>query len=102
LPDDLHEVSRLHCLFDIDPPTVRVRDLGSRNGTFVNGMRIGHPARTGEGLLPTEEPQLELHVGDEVQLGPTILRVEAAGRPEDTPPATRRLSFGPLDGNARR
>jgi pSer/pThr/pTyr-binding forkhead associated (FHA) protein len=26
-------VSRRHCLFDINPPEVRVRDLGSRNGT---------------------------------------------------------------------
>lgn len=28
-------VSRHHCLFDIAPPGVHVRDLGSSNGTFV-------------------------------------------------------------------
>src|SRR5262245_26040540 len=33
--------SRRHCLLDIEPPAVRVRDLGSLNGTFVNGRRIG-------------------------------------------------------------
>ena len=40
--DDAHRsVSRHHCLLDINPPDVRVRDLGSRNGTFVNGLKIG-------------------------------------------------------------
>ena len=34
-------ISRHHCMLDIDPPAVRVRDLGSRNGTFLNGERIG-------------------------------------------------------------
>src|SRR5205809_241433 len=40
--DGLHaDVSRHHCLFEIDPPSIRVRDLGSRNGTYVNGELIG-------------------------------------------------------------
>src|SRR5690349_6061702 len=33
-------VSRHHCVFTIDDFTVRVRDLGSTNGTYVNGERI--------------------------------------------------------------
>jgi predicted component of type VI protein secretion system len=33
-------VSRHHCVFTIDDFTVRLRDLGSTNGTFVNGERI--------------------------------------------------------------
>jgi pSer/pThr/pTyr-binding forkhead associated (FHA) protein len=32
--------SRRHCHFDIDPPNVTVRDLGSLNGTYVNGEPI--------------------------------------------------------------
>ena len=35
------DVSRHHCLLAIDPPAVRVRDLGSLNGTYVNGESIG-------------------------------------------------------------
>src|SRR5262249_48214229 len=35
------EISRHHCLLDIDPPHVWVRDLGSLNGTFVNSENIG-------------------------------------------------------------
>lgn len=34
-------VSRHHCVFDIDPPHLAIRDLGSRNGTYVNGVKIG-------------------------------------------------------------
>lgn len=43
LPDDEahRKTGRHHCLFDINPPDIRVRDLGSLNGTFVNGKRIG-------------------------------------------------------------
>jgi pSer/pThr/pTyr-binding forkhead associated (FHA) protein len=38
LPDDL--CSRHHAVILCDEYTVRIRDLGSRNGTFVNGMQI--------------------------------------------------------------
>jgi pSer/pThr/pTyr-binding forkhead associated (FHA) protein len=33
-------VSRHHCVLRLDEYVLRVRDLGSRNGTFVNGQRI--------------------------------------------------------------
>ena len=33
------EVSRQHAEFRVDGPIVAVRDLGSRNGVFVNGVR---------------------------------------------------------------
>lgn len=39
LPDD--KVSRHHCVLDIDPPFVRVQDLSSLNGTYLNHMLIG-------------------------------------------------------------
>ena len=43
IPNDAwyRNVSRHHCLLEIDPPQVRVCDLGSRNGTYVNGELIG-------------------------------------------------------------
>jgi len=34
-------VSRHHCVLLLDDYTLRIRDLGSKNGTFVNGRRIG-------------------------------------------------------------
>lgn len=33
-------VSRHHCVFSLDDYSVRLRDLGSTNGTLVNGVRI--------------------------------------------------------------
>lgn len=33
-------VSRHHCVFTLDDFSVRLRDLGSTNGTFVNGQRV--------------------------------------------------------------
>jgi eukaryotic-like serine/threonine-protein kinase len=43
LPDDEahRRISRYHCLLDINPPDVRVRDFGSLNGTYINDKKIG-------------------------------------------------------------
>ena len=34
-------ISRYHCLLDVIPPSVMVRDFGSLNGTYLNGEKIG-------------------------------------------------------------
>jgi len=34
-------VSTYHCVLLLDEYTLRLRDLGSKNGTFVNGRRVG-------------------------------------------------------------
>lgn len=87
LPSDQEHagVSRHHCLLEIAPPSIRVRDLGSLNGTHVNGQKIGQrPA-----YLPPEEADLEsfrtreLKDGDEVRIGYTILRVAIVGVSEE-------------------
>lgn len=33
-------ISRFHCRLEVNPPSARIVDLGSRNGTFVNDERI--------------------------------------------------------------
>jgi len=48
-------VSRRHCQINNDNGTLRIRDLGSRNGTVINGRRI---------------QQAELKAGDELKIGP--------------------------------
>ena len=64
------DVSRRHCILDIEPPDLRIRDLGSLNGTYVNGHKIGQrdgrAAPTFDG--PTA-PAVALTAGDEIQLG---------------------------------
>ena len=78
LPDDYLTVSRHHCVFEIDPPEVRVRDIGSRNGTFVNGVKIGQRGerQDPEGAARMRWPERRLHEGDEVRVGDTALRVD--------------------------
>lgn len=73
--DQLAFISRHHCAFEIDPPHIRVRDLGSRNGTYVNGENVGQrPTR-----LASEAVRFaahELKDGDEVRVCNTTFRVD--------------------------
>ncbi|WP_338693453.1 FHA domain-containing serine/threonine-protein kinase [Streptomyces sp. Q6] len=72
-PGTERRVSRHHCAFDLAPPTVRVRDLGSRNGTYVNGVLLPGPGGDGG-----DGPATELVDGDEVRAGQLRLRVSTA------------------------
>ena len=60
LPDDRF-FSRNHCLLEMNPPHSFLRDLGSTNGTFLNGQRV---------------KDASLKNGDLIQCGETILVVE--------------------------
>jgi serine/threonine protein kinase len=55
--------SRHHCLIEIAPPQAFLRDLGSTNGTFVNGLRV---------------ETAHLKAGDRIQGGETVLEVAVA------------------------
>lgn len=67
--------SRHHCILEIAPPQAFLRDLGSTNGTFVNGIRV---------------ETAHLKSGDRIQGGETVLEVEVTTSPQDfegkTPP----------------
>ncbi len=54
-------ISRQHCLLRIGDKGVSVRDLGSRNGTLVNGA-----------LIDQEQP---LRTGDQIQIGPLVFEL---------------------------
>jgi len=45
------DVSRRHCAVHVGPADVWVEDLGSRNGTFVNGVRIAAKTKVASGDL---------------------------------------------------
>src|SRR5579864_2497835 len=83
LPED-RQVSRHHFLMEVNPPQVCIRDLGSRNGTYINKQKYGGRSKneTPEEGAKHDYPQVELHDGDEIRVGRTVLRVqvkEAAG-----------------------
>jgi eukaryotic-like serine/threonine-protein kinase len=80
VPDDAEHkrISRHHCLLDINPPDIRVRDFGSLNGTYVNGEKIGQRAshQTPEEAALQSFPEHDLKEGDEIKLCNTVFRVD--------------------------
>jgi serine/threonine-protein kinase len=58
LPDErpYKDISRHHCLLSIQLPEMRLIDLGSTNGTFVNGAKVGRPASLNP--VPEGDPAL--------------------------------------------
>jgi len=64
----LGEVSRKHCRFVRDGDMLRVEDLGSSNGTYVNGQRV---------------QEATLTPGDSVQVGPVVFVLQVDGEPAD-------------------
>ena len=76
LPQDRF-FSRHHCILEIAPPRAFLRDLGSTNGTFVNGIRV---------------ETAHLKSGDRIQGGETVLEVEVGAGGDDGSEQTR--SFG--------
>ena len=69
--------SRHHFLLEANPPAVRLRDLGSLNGTHVNGERHGGRARheTPEEGGRRAHAEVDLRDGDRIRVGATIFTV---------------------------
>jgi pSer/pThr/pTyr-binding forkhead associated (FHA) protein len=72
-------VSRQHCQLLVTGDAASIRDLGSRNGTLINGERV-----MGERGLTN---------GDQLQIGPLVFEV----RLEQTPPSTPDISLGKIE-----
>ncbi|MDT9687359.1 protein kinase [Streptomyces sp. P9(2023)] len=102
LPSDEHHdtVSRHHCLLDINPPDIRVRDFGSLNGTYVNGKKIGQREshQTPQEGAAMAFPEHDLADGDEIRLGETVFRVDIHA-PRTLPLARCANCGNPADGD---
>jgi pSer/pThr/pTyr-binding forkhead associated (FHA) protein len=74
-------VSRHHCQIDIGPHRVSVRDLGSRNGTYLNGLVIGSraPDESPEFAANTVFATYDLNDGDVLLIGSIRLHVHITG-----------------------
>jgi predicted component of type VI protein secretion system len=64
----LGDVSRKHCRLIKDDGVIRIEDLGSSNGTFINGERV---------------QQAQLGAGDTLQVGPVVFVAQVDGMPEE-------------------
>ena len=77
-------VSRVHCEIRVRPDGILVRDCGSTNGTYVEGVRL----REGE-----------VRPGAIVRVGASAFRIEASGG-EAFLPVSDRVSFGECVGGS--
>jgi hypothetical protein len=75
--------SRHHFLLEVNPPLARLRDLGSLNGTHVNGVRHGgrHAGESPEDAAAGSRSEVDLRHGDEIRVGATVIRVEVGAPP---------------------
>jgi pSer/pThr/pTyr-binding forkhead associated (FHA) protein len=75
LPGD-GTVSRQHCLIELEGAAAWVQDLGSLNGTLVNGEKIGQrEPRDGQATMLQPERH-SLQSGDELRICNNVFRVE--------------------------
>jgi len=71
----LEIVSRRHCEIHLDQDRLRVKDLNSSNGTYVNNKQVSET-----GLSP----------GDRLMVGPVIFTVQVDGVPKEILPVETR------------
>lgn len=81
LDDDL--ISRTHARFHVSDDKLEIEDLGSRNGTFVNGEQVYQ--------------RTELRDGDKVRIGNEVIAILASDGDEGDDLLLRR-TIGPGDG----
>jgi pSer/pThr/pTyr-binding forkhead associated (FHA) protein len=75
-------VSRRHCLIEVEGESAWVQDLGSRNGTYLNGAKIGQGARAGQPDVTLVSPLRQpLHHGDELRVCDHVFVVILSDRP---------------------
>ena len=82
-----HQVSRRHLLLRPVGDVLHVEDLGSSNGTFVNGHRITGPVSAGN--------------GDAINIGTSELVVQVTTPPEPTMPAPVPAPAGAVPSSGR-
>lgn len=70
LPSKDRYCSRVHFLMEVNPPYCRLVDLGSHNGTFVNGQKV---------LMA------DLHHGDQIRAGRNIIQLAVEQEPGEVP-----------------
>ncbi len=67
----LVSVSRRHCELRVQGQGLKVRDLASSNGTYVNNGRV---------------TEVDLRAGDRLAVGPIVFTLQVDGEPEEIKP----------------
>lgn len=80
----LPTVSRKHCQLTANAETMKLRDLGSRGGTFVNGTKV------------ETDKDISVKPGDYITVGPLTFVCQIDGKPAKiTPPPKKSGSQAP-------
>jgi serine/threonine protein kinase len=79
------EVSRHHFLLEACPPHASLRDLGSLNGTYVNGKKCGgrQKGETPEQGALRQYPSISLKDGDRIKVGQSTIDVSVRSTPNE-------------------
>ena len=64
-------VSRRHCQLSLNNEALKIRDLGSHSGTFINGKRIS---------------ETNVQAGDYITIGPLTFLLQIGGEPKKIVP----------------
>lgn len=88
---DYEQVSRFHCLLDIDPPKISVCDFNSKHGTYVDAILVGKresgqaaPQGINADVKPVEK---NLYSGNIIGIGNVHIKVTISGeQPDYSPP----------------
>jgi predicted Ser/Thr protein kinase len=105
------QVSRHHFILEACPPMASLRDLGSMNGTYVNGKKCGgrEKGETPEQGALRQYPSVVLKDGDTIKVGQSTIQVRLEASPDEvlvqaalgeadisrlSPDAMRQLIFG--------
>ena len=73
IPDPL--LSGIHCKFQYHPPKLEIKDMESKNGTYLNGLRV---------------ERSDVFIGDEIKMGDTKVMILSE---KMDPNAVKALSF---------
>ena len=65
----LREISRRHCELELYGGSLKLRDLGSSNGTYLNGQKL--------------EQVTEIKAGDTIKIGPITFSIQINGQPKN-------------------
>ena len=78
------KVSRIHCGIRLSDGEFYLKDLKSRNGTYVNGQRV--------------EDTIKLKVGDRIQVGSTVFILDTSPYETDAADGIAAVSSAMADG----
>jgi serine/threonine-protein kinase len=77
--DDDGYISRYHFMLEINPPVCMLKDMGSRNGTKLNGQRVGEVQVMSGDIISAGTSQFQLKIDPGTLLEVELIRCVGCG-----------------------